>query len=239
MSATEERDLTQDVQVRGDNVVDRDPELVSAPVGTAEGLDGVAEIAAVVAAQVVTRALQEAESWQMSTEPIVKDKNIRPAEKKEGMEENLKEGHEKEGQDHRSEKEQNDLKEENHEQAQEESTEVIIEAREFPQSRVSVLVLASGSFPSTSRLLQWSRFGLAQGKQCGDQAWSPGAHESGRGTHTLGGWGPGRGSRELGGWVPGRGTPPSTQMTEEPVEGAVCQKAGEPKEAKDQEGKSD
>lgn len=132
MSATEERDLTQDVQVRGDNVVDRDPGLVSAPLGTAEGLDGVAEIAAVVAAQVVTRALQEAKSWQMSTKPKVKDRDIHPTEKKEGTEEKLKEGHEKEGQDHHSEKEQNDLKEENIKQAQEDSSEVIIEAREFP-----------------------------------------------------------------------------------------------------------
>lgn len=40
MSATEERDLTQDIQVRSDNVVDHDPGLISAPVGTAEGLDG-------------------------------------------------------------------------------------------------------------------------------------------------------------------------------------------------------
>lgn len=154
MSATEERDLTQDIQVRSDNVVDHDPGLISAPVGTAEGLDGVAEIAAVLAAQVVTRALQEAESWQMSTEPIVKNRDIHPTEKKEDMEEKLKEGHEKERRDHHSKKEQNGLKEENHEQAQEEGAEVIIEACEFPQSKVSVPVLGSGSFSSTSYLLQ-------------------------------------------------------------------------------------
>ncbi|KAF6390313.1 hypothetical protein mRhiFer1_007887 [Rhinolophus ferrumequinum] len=96
MSATEEQDPTEDNQNRADDAMDSGLRLIMITVVTAEGLDGFAEIVIFVTSQVVTRAIQEAENWQLYTHPIIEDSDIQPAEQEEDMEEGPEEGNRKE-----------------------------------------------------------------------------------------------------------------------------------------------
>lgn len=109
MSATEEeQDPTEDNQNRADDAMDSGLRLITITVVTAEGLDGFAEIVIFVTLQVVTRVLQEAESWKLYTHPIIEDSDNQLAEQEEDMEEGPEEGNrkDKEEDDYHGEEEQ-------------------------------------------------------------------------------------------------------------------------------------